>query len=61
MATQRNAPLPNGLRIGRHRLEKMLTISEFNIVYLARDAQERAVAIKEYLLGSLLLRRPNVE
>ncbi|HEY8023324.1 MAG TPA: serine/threonine-protein kinase [Burkholderiaceae bacterium] len=57
MATQRNAPLPNGLRIGGHRLEKMLAIGEFSIVYLARDEQERAVAIKEYLPSSLLVRR----
>jgi len=58
MATQRNAPLPNGLRICGHQLEKMLAIGEFSIVYLARDANQQAVAIKEYLPSALLVRRP---
>lgn len=58
MATQRNAPLPNGLRLGDYQLEKMLAIGEFSIVYLARDSNRQAVAIKEYLPSSLLARRP---
>jgi serine/threonine protein kinase len=41
--------LPPGYRLGDYCIEEQLSQGGFSIVYLARDAQEQPVAIKEYL------------
>src|SRR5689334_542064 len=58
MAVQNNAPLPEGLEIGGYRIVKKIASGGFSIVYLARDGEGNAVAIKEYLPSALALRRP---
>lgn len=58
MATQNNAPLPDGLEIAGYRIVKKIASGGFSIVYLAYDEDGNAVAIKEYLPSSLALRRP---
>jgi serine/threonine protein kinase len=51
-----NQPLPPGHRLGDYRIEKQLSQGGFSIVYLAHDAQDVAVAIKEYLPARLAQR-----
>ena len=46
-------PLPPGYRLGDYRIEKQLSQGGFSIVYLASDAQDQPVAIKEYLPARL--------
>jgi len=58
MATQNNAPLPDGLEIAGYRIVKKIASGGFSIVYLAYDEDGNAVALKEYLPSSLALRRP---
>jgi len=58
MATQNNAPLPDGLEIAGYRIVKKIASGGFSIVYLAYDADGNAVAIKEFLPSSLALRQP---
>src|SRR6185369_14553784 len=58
MATQNNAPLPDGLEIAGYRIVKKIASGGFSIVYLAYDEDGNAVAIKEYLPSSLVLRQP---
>ncbi|GIZ53967.1 serine/threonine-protein kinase [Noviherbaspirillum aridicola] len=58
MASQNNAPLPDGLEIAGYRIVKKIASGGFSIVYLAYDEDGNAVAIKEYLPSSLALRRP---
>jgi eukaryotic-like serine/threonine-protein kinase len=58
MATQNNAPLPDGLEIAGYRIVKKIASGGFSIVYLAYDEDGNAVAIKEYLPSSLALREP---
>ncbi|WP_025917157.1 serine/threonine-protein kinase [Herminiimonas sp. CN] len=58
MAAQNNAPLPDGLEISGYRIVKKIASGGFSIVYLARDEDGNAVAIKEYLPSSLTLRQP---
>lgn len=58
MATQNNAPLPDGLEIAGYRIVKKIASGGFSIVYLAYDEDGNAVAIKEYLPSSLALRQP---
>jgi|GEM_PF-148276 len=41
--------LPAGQALGAYRLERTLGVSAFGITYLAQDAQNRRVVIKEYL------------
>ena len=57
MATQNNAPLPDGLEIAGYRIVKKIASGGFSIVYLAYDEDGNAVAIKEYLPSSLALRQ----
>jgi hypothetical protein len=45
--------LPPGYRLGDYRIEKQLSQGGFSIVYLAHDAQDLPVAIKEYLPARL--------
>ncbi|RJX30950.1 MAG: serine/threonine protein kinase [Oxalobacter sp.] len=56
MATQNNAPLPEGLEIGGYRIVKKIASGGFSMVYLAYDEEGNAVAIKEYLPSALALR-----
>jgi eukaryotic-like serine/threonine-protein kinase len=51
-----NAPLPNGLEIAGYRIDSKISSGGFSIVYLAYDEDGKAVAIKEYLPGSLATR-----
>jgi serine/threonine protein kinase len=57
MAAQNNAPLPDGLDIAGYRIVKKIASGGFSIVYLAYDAEDNAVAIKEYLPSALALRQ----
>jgi serine/threonine protein kinase len=56
MASQPNAPLPEGYRLNHYRIEKKLSAGGFSIVYLARDENDNPVAIKEYLPSGLVAR-----
>jgi serine/threonine protein kinase len=56
MASQPNAPLPDGYRLNQYRIEKKLSAGGFSIVYLARDENDNPVAIKEYLPSGLVAR-----
>lgn len=56
MATQTNAPLPEGLEIGGYRIVRKIASGGFSIVYLAHDPDGQQVAIKEYLPSSLVKR-----
>jgi serine/threonine protein kinase len=56
MASQPNAPLPEGYRLNQYRIEKKLSAGGFSIVYLARDENDNPVAIKEYLPSGLVAR-----
>ncbi|HJW55433.1 MAG TPA: serine/threonine-protein kinase [Burkholderiaceae bacterium] len=58
MAAQNNASLPDGLEIAGYRIVKKIASGGFSIVYLAYDEDGNAVAIKEYLPSSLVLRQP---
>ena len=56
---QTNQPLPAGFKLEDYRIERQLSHGGFSIVYLARDAKDMPVAIKEYLPNSLALRGPD--
>lgn len=56
MATQTNAPLPDGLEIGGYRIVRKISSGGFSIVYLAQDTEGTRFAIKEYLPSSLVQR-----
>ncbi len=56
MASQPNAPLPDGYRLNNYRIEKQLSAGGFSIVYLAQDENNNPVAIKEYLPAGLVAR-----
>ena len=56
MAVQHNAALPDGIEIGGYRIVKKIAVGGFSIVYLARDREGRAVAIKEYMPAALARR-----
>ncbi|HVL59695.1 MAG TPA: serine/threonine-protein kinase [Burkholderiaceae bacterium] len=58
MATQTNAPLPEGLEVGGYRIVRKIASGGFSIVYLAHDPDGQRVAIKEYLPSSLVKRNP---
>jgi serine/threonine protein kinase len=53
---QSNQPLPPGYQLENYRIARQLSSGGFSIVYLAYDAEETPVAIKEYLPNSLALR-----
>jgi serine/threonine protein kinase len=57
MPSLQNASLPSGLVIGGYRIVKKISSGGFSIVYLALDEDNTPVAIKEYLPGSLVIRR----
>jgi eukaryotic-like serine/threonine-protein kinase len=58
MATQTNAPLPDGLEVGGYRIVRKIASGGFSIVYLADDPDGQPVAVKEYLPSSLVTRGP---
>lgn len=57
--SQTNHPLPPGFKLEGYRIERQLSHGGFSIVYLAHDAGDNPVAIKEYLPNSLALRGEN--
>ena len=56
MATQTNAPLPDGLTIGTYRILRKIASGGFSIVYLVEDDEGERFAIKEYLPSTLVKR-----
>lgn len=56
MGQQANSALPTGFKLEEYTIDRQLSLGGFSIVYLARDAAGREVAIKEYLPNSLALR-----
>jgi len=56
MAQQANHPLPGGHQLEEYTIDRQLSLGGFSIVYLAKDASGKQVAIKEYLPNSLALR-----
>lgn len=56
MATQPNQALPNGYRLKEYTIVRKIGGGGFSMVYLAKDAENNSVAIKEYLPGALVLR-----
>jgi serine/threonine protein kinase len=54
--SQTNHALPSGFQLQNYRIERQLSHGGFSIVYLAHDADDVPVAIKEYLPNSLALR-----
>ena len=56
MPGQANQPLPEGFQLGEYRILRVLAAGGFSFVYLAHDANETPVAIKEYLPAGLALR-----
>ena len=57
MPSQANCALPQGFQLDQYRIERQLSLGGFSIVYLAFDAHDTPVAIKEYLPNSLALRK----
>jgi hypothetical protein len=57
---QSNQPLPPGFQLDSYRIDRQLSLGGFSIVYLAYDADETPVAIKEYLPNSLALRADGI-
>ncbi|MCK9282970.1 MAG: serine/threonine protein kinase [Rhodocyclaceae bacterium] len=53
---QANQPLPSGFMLEQYRIVRQISLGGFSIVYLAHDAREMPVAIKEYLPNALALR-----
>jgi serine/threonine protein kinase len=56
MSAQANQPLPEGCRLDEYTIRKVLAAGGFSFVYLAHDANEMPVAIKEFLPATLGLR-----
>lgn len=61
MASQSNQPLPDGYQLNNYTIEKLLSSGGFSIVYLAKDAEGKPVAIKEYLPAALVIRVDGAE
>lgn len=57
MPAQVNSALPQGFQLDQYRIERQLSLGGFSIVYLAFDAEDTPVAVKEYLPNSLALRK----
>jgi serine/threonine protein kinase len=51
-----NAPLPEGAQLEGYRILRVIAVGGFSIVYLAHDASEVPVVVKEYLPAALALR-----
>ena len=52
---QQPAPLAPGTLVQGYRIVRNLAVGGFSIVYLATNAQDQQVAIKEYLPATLSL------
>ena len=52
MAQQANHALPEGYRIEEYTITRQLSLGGFSIVYLATDAKDNRVAIKELQEGA---------
>ena len=59
MSKPKPSPLAPDTVIGDYRVVRRISAGGFGIVYLARDAQDQQVAIKEYLPASLATRGPD--
>jgi serine/threonine protein kinase len=51
-----NAPLAEGTQLEDYRILRVIAVGGFSIVYLAHDAKETPVVVKEYLPATLALR-----
>lgn len=56
MAHASNHPLPSGYLLEGYRIERQIASGGFSIVYLAHDANQMPLAIKEYMPHLLALR-----
>ena len=56
MPSQANQPLAEGTILQKYRIVRVLATGGFSFVYLAHDADDKPVAIKEYLPSTLALR-----
>jgi len=56
VSTPKNLALPTGYQLQDYKIRKVLSSGGFSFVYLARDAEKKTVAIKEYLPTSIALR-----
>ena len=56
MAPQLNTPLAEGTELEDYRIVRLLASGGFSFVYLAHDAKDTPVVIKEYLPSTLALR-----
>lgn len=59
MSAQSNYALPNGYQLMDYRIVRKIGGGGFSLVYLAYDANDQAVAIKEYLPANLVKRGEN--
>lgn len=59
MSVKSNYALPNGYQLMDYRIVRKIGGGGFSLVYLAYDASDQAVAIKEYLPGNLVKRGDN--
>jgi serine/threonine protein kinase len=53
MTKAKPAPLPAGTVVGGYTIVKRIAAGGFGVVYLAEDADQRPVAVKEYLPSTL--------
>ena len=53
---QLNSPLQDGTALEGYRIQRLLATGGFSFVYLAHDANDAPVAIKEYLPSTLSIR-----
>jgi len=58
MSKTKPAPLAANTEIGGYRVVRKISAGGFGVVYLALDAQDQKVAIKEFLPASLATREP---
>lgn len=67
MSSSKNLALPSGYQLQDYEIRKVLSSGGFSFVYLARDADKKTVAIKEYLPTTIAVRadgatvQPNAE
>ncbi|HET9113094.1 MAG TPA: serine/threonine-protein kinase [Burkholderiales bacterium] len=59
MASHSTYALPNGYQLNDYRIVRKIGGGGFSLVYLAYDAKDQAVAIKEYLPANLVKRGEN--
>lgn len=59
MADQATDPLPHDFPLGEYRVDRRISGGGFSMVYLALDASESPVVIKEYLPDGVVKRGPD--